>query len=96
MSKSLSRRTVLRGLGVSMALPWLQIMSPGSNRVLASTIAPGPTAPPVRLAFVFMPNGVNYDAWVPTMAEGAGEASAFSLKGANLGKLARSNDRAAA
>lgn len=79
MSKSLSRRTVLRGLGVSMALPWLQIMSPGSNRALASTIATGPTAPPVRLAFVFMPNGVNYDAWAPTMAEGAGEASTFSL-----------------
>ncbi len=79
MSKNLSRRTVLRGLGVSMALPWLQIMSPGSNRALASTIATGPTAPPVRLAFVFMPNGVNYDAWAPTMAEGAGEASTFSL-----------------
>lgn len=73
MTERLSRRAVLRGLGVSMALPWLEAMggrtlaSGGANAV--SGVAGGVAgAPPVRLAFVFMPNGVNYDAWAPTAA----------------------------
>ena len=58
-----SRRAVLRGLGVSMALPWLEGMGPVGRALAASPLNTGPlrAAPaPVRLAFVFMPNGVNY------------------------------------
>ena len=61
MSKqhSISRRTVLRGLGASFALPFLEAMSPV---VAAAEAAP---ANPVRLAFCFVPNGVNLKNWVP-------------------------------
>ena len=69
MSKSISRRTVLRGLGVTMALPWLEGMSLGRTSGL-TTVAGAADGPPVRLAYVFMPNGVNYPAWEP-IGEGA-------------------------
>lgn len=79
-SRHLSRRTVLRGLGVTMALPLLDIMDAAPLRALASraaaaeTLAAGAGAAPVRLAFVFMPNGVNYDAW-----QVKGEGREFAL-----------------
>ncbi len=79
MSRGISRRTVLQGLGVSMALPWLEIMSPVANRVFAAPLASPAAAPPVRLAFVFMPNGVNHDAWAPALEAGATESSTFAL-----------------
>ncbi|MCC6229799.1 MAG: DUF1552 domain-containing protein [Phycisphaerales bacterium] len=76
MRNELSRRTMLRGLGVSMALPMLECMAGGSRGathaaralagaagVWARTSAIG--AAPVRLAYVFMPNGVNYESWTP-------------------------------
>jgi hypothetical protein len=53
-----------------MALPWLEGMSLGRPRGLAAAAAGCADAPPVRLAYVFMPNGVNYPAWEPT-GEGA-------------------------
>jgi hypothetical protein len=56
--KRLSRRTLLRGAGVSLALPWLEIME-----------ARAATPLPVRLAVLYMPNGVNVKAWAP---EGSG------------------------
>jgi hypothetical protein len=73
----ISRRTALRGLGVSMALPMLDAMLP-ARASAATALAAGaaPAAAPVRIAFVFMPNGVNYDAWAP-ITEGA--AGAFKL-----------------
>src|SRR5439155_878201 len=46
----LSRRTVLRGVGVTMALPWLE-----SLNAIASTPAPFPK----RLAVLFMGNGIH-------------------------------------
>ncbi len=73
MTKGISRRTALRGLGVSMALPWLDIMNPRAARAAASA-ALDTAAPPVRLAFIFMPNGVNYKAWEPV-----GEGAEFTL-----------------
>lgn len=84
MSSRISRRTVLRGLGVSMALPWLDVMSRGSGSALGMSLAPEVGSPaaaaPVRLAFVFMPNGVNYQAWEPLAADAAtGAAEAFTL-----------------
>lgn len=53
----LSRREMLRGLGVALSLPWFESLALAGGRAAAT--------PPTRLAFVFMPNGVNYDAWKP-------------------------------
>jgi hypothetical protein len=60
----LSRRAVLRGLGAGLALPWLEAMAPGSAAAPARR-------PPVRLAFVYVPNGVHMPDWTPAGA-GAG------------------------
>lgn len=57
---SIGRRAVLRGLGVTIALPWLESF-PGAFAEAAGV--PGVTLPPLRMAMVFIPNGVNYDAW---------------------------------
>ena len=51
--KSLSRRTVLRGLGTSVALPFLDAMVPA----LAAPIDRA-SKPPMRLGFVYVPNGI--------------------------------------
>jgi len=49
----LSRRTVLRGAGVTMALPWLESLN--------SLAAPAPF--PRRFAVLFMGNGINGNHW---------------------------------
>jgi len=50
----------LRGTGAALSLPLLEVMSPAaraaSNRL---------TEPPLRLAYLFMPNGVRPDYWTP-------------------------------
>ena len=64
----LSRRTLLRGAGVSMSLPWLEAMIGQSNSVLANESKADSNLldrPPVRSAFFFMPNGVNPSNWTP-------------------------------
>ena len=65
MSSVLSRRTVLRGLGVSIALPHLEIFGGRVARAATLPSTAAIAAPPVRMAFIFMPNGVNYDHWRP-------------------------------
>jgi hypothetical protein len=55
----LSRRTVLRGLGVSLALPLLEAMLP-------ETDAAGSTTPPKRMAILYVPNGIHMEDWTPT------------------------------
>ena len=55
--KSLSRRTLLRGAGTAVALPFLDAMTP------ALTAA---TARPVRMAFVYVPNGIDMRHWNPS------------------------------
>ncbi|MFM1559640.1 MAG: DUF1552 domain-containing protein [Roseibacillus sp.] len=57
---TLSRRTVLRGAGATLALPLLEIMQSGN---LAA--APARGKPPVRTAFFYIPNGVVQRAWHP-------------------------------
>ncbi|HEU4580586.1 MAG TPA: DUF1552 domain-containing protein [Polyangiaceae bacterium] len=52
--KFLPRRTFLRGAGAALALPWLDAMSPA----LAA-----PAKPPVRLAFLYVPNGIDTACW---------------------------------
>jgi hypothetical protein len=58
MSQPITRRTVLRGLGVAMGLPLLDAMKP------VAALA-GADAAPVRMAFLFFPNGVNPNTWTP-------------------------------
>ncbi|MSO19857.1 MAG: DUF1552 domain-containing protein [Acidobacteria bacterium] len=61
--KSIPRRTFLRGVGASIALPLLDSMVPALARA-----AERPAAQ--RLGFVYVPNGVIMDAWTPK-TEGA-------------------------
>jgi hypothetical protein len=58
--KHISRRTVLRAAGVSIALPLLDAMVPAAT-ALASTAA----APKPRLGFVYFPHGAVMNRWKP-------------------------------
>jgi hypothetical protein len=62
--KHLSRRTVLKGAGASIALPLLDAMVP-AHTALANTAA----APRARLGFVYFPHGAVQRYWTP-QAEG--------------------------
>jgi hypothetical protein len=62
----LPRRTFLKGVGVSMALPLLDSMIP-ARTLLAQTAA----RPIPRLGFVYIPHGAIMDKWTPA-TEGAG------------------------
>ncbi len=64
--ESISRRTLLRGLGTAMALPMLEAMLP--LNALAQTASK--VARPNRMAFIFVPNGANMAMWTPA-TEGA-------------------------
>src|SRR6188768_3973978 len=67
MSRRLPRRTILRGLGAAVSLPWLDAMGPAVGWAAAPEAAgKSPTATtPNRLAFVYVPNGVNVENWFP-------------------------------
>jgi len=58
--KALPRRTFLRGMGASLALPLLDAMVP-SMTALAKT----PADPVRRLGFVYMPMGCDVTRWTP-------------------------------
>ena len=58
----ISRRAVLRGAGVIMALPWLESLMPSAAIHAAEVF-------PKRFAVLFMGNGINENHW---SAEGAG------------------------
>src|SRR2546423_13955395 len=62
--KALARRTFLRGIGTSIALPFLDAMVP------ALALAATAKKPPVRMAFVYLPNGMDMKSWTP---EGEGK-----------------------
>ncbi len=64
--KHLPRRTFLKGVGVSMALPLLDSMIP-ARTLLAQTAA----RPLPRLGFVYIPHGAIMDKWTPA-TEGGG------------------------
>lgn len=67
-AKKISRRTILRGAGAALALPWLETMSsaaPGAGTL---------SEPPLRMMFMYMPNGVRPDYWTP-----AGDGESFEL-----------------
>src|SRR3954466_15124225 len=67
MQHPLSRRTFLRGLGVTVALPWLE-----SVPVWGDVVAKGKASePPVRFACLFSGNGFHSKEWW-AKGEGAG------------------------
>ncbi len=53
----ISRRKLLRGMGVALALPWLEVMTP------AIASAGTSRKPPVRLGVLFKGNGVHPPSW---------------------------------
>ncbi|HWB85405.1 MAG TPA: DUF1552 domain-containing protein [Bryobacteraceae bacterium] len=65
--KSLPRRTFLRGMGTAVALPFLDAMAPA----FAASRMPGKA--PVRMAFVYVPNGIIMNQWNPTYEGKLGE-----------------------
>lgn len=58
----LPRRTVLRGLGAAVALPWLESM--GTVTAWAAN-APEKRTAPNRMAFLYVPNGKDMPNWTP-------------------------------
>ena len=68
MKPLLSRRAMLRGLGVSMALPWMESLTALGEPAVAGASA---AEPPVRLAVLFGGNGFHSKEW---WAEGAGSS----------------------
>ncbi|MBS0209885.1 MAG: DUF1552 domain-containing protein [Planctomycetes bacterium] len=65
MMQPVSRRMVLRGVGSTLALPWLDAMLP---RSFGKDSAPANS--PLRMAFLMVPNGAHMPEWTP-VAEGA-------------------------
>jgi len=76
-SKRISRRYVLRGAGVALTLPWLQVMAP-TARAADSKFKPWTQSngPQPRIIFCYVPNGVNILQWMPSNAGKGYELSA--------------------
>src|SRR5260221_13821934 len=62
---ALPRRTFLRGMGVTLALPFLDAMVP------ALSMSAKAAATPRRLGFVYVPNGASMLHWQPQSGQGA-------------------------
>lgn len=60
VGRHINRRTLLRGL---IGLPLLDAMTPALSRAAA-------TKSPCRMAFLYVPNGIMMDQWVPTREPG--------------------------
>jgi hypothetical protein len=69
----ISRRAALKGLGVTVALPLLEAMLP------APVLGAAAPSAPRRMAFLYVPNGVNMADWTPS-AEGAAFELPATLK----------------
>src|SRR5215471_17513509 len=64
----ISRRSLLRGAGTALALPFLDAMIPPFARA-----ATAKAATPTRMAFLYVPNGIVMDEWTPQTGDGIGE-----------------------
>ena len=64
--KHIPRRTFLRGMGVTLALPLLDSMVPARTLLAQSAATPAP-----RLGFIYIPHGAIMDKWTPATV-GAG------------------------
>ena len=75
---SLSRRHFLRGLGACVALPALESLRPlrllAAEPAAGGAVATSASGVPLRMAFVYFPNGAIQDAWWPK-----GEGKDFEL-----------------
>jgi hypothetical protein len=80
---ALPRRTFLRGLGATVALPLLDAMAPAMT-VFAKSAA----APVRRLGFVYMPMGCDIARWTPP-----GEAGVLGELSPALQSLANVRDQ---
>jgi hypothetical protein len=69
--KSLDRRMLLRGFGSVLSLPLLDAMVPSFSRAAAAK-----AAAPCRMAFLYVPNGIMMDQWIPTRQPGVSELPA--------------------
>lgn len=76
----LSRRTILRGMGTALALPWLESICPVARA--AGTDSPA-AKPPVRMGFFYVPNGMHMADWTP---KGEGELKELSPTLSQLSK----------
>ena len=59
-TKAIPRRTFLRGMGVAIGLPFMEAMSPAVTSAQAGVLSP-----PVRLMFLYVPNGMDMENWNP-------------------------------
>ena len=82
-NKHLSRRTFLRGAGVTLSLPFLDSMVPAHSLLRAAAI----TSPKTRLGCFYVPHGATMYKWTPT-TEGKGFEFSDSLS-----PLAKYRDR---
>lgn len=62
--RSISRRTLLRGVGAAVSLPMLDAMLPAGS-ALASSATAKAAQPVKRLSYVFMPMGCDHSRWTP-------------------------------
>lgn len=62
IAKPISRRTILRGLGASVALPWLEAMGPATSW---ANETPAASAAPNRMTVLYVPNGKIMEEWTP-------------------------------
>jgi len=58
----ITRRVALKGLGTAIALPWLESLAIAGPTSARAAVA---STPPRRLAFLYVPNGMNMAAWTP-------------------------------
>jgi hypothetical protein len=80
---ALPRRTFLRGMGVTLALPLLDAMVPALSAVASSA------AKPVRrMGFIYTPNGATMSAWTPS-----GEGTTLGTMSPTLSPLERHKDQ---
>jgi hypothetical protein len=77
----MSRRTLLKGLGVTMALPWLESLSVWGSE---AAVCASPPAYPRRFAALFMGNGISPKNW---WARGSGADMVLSKSLAPLAAL---------
>lgn len=65
LRKQLHRRTILKGLGATVALPFLDAMTPAFGAT-ARIGGPQLKTAPLRMAFTYVPNGIVMNAWTPS------------------------------
>ena len=66
-AQPISRRTLLKGLGVTMALPLLEAMQPLNawGAIIAQAAGAPKVKPPVRFAALYMAKGHLNCFWIP-------------------------------